>query len=65
MTIPSQNALELPMPERALAALKAAVRKTLVERAREGRKVYVGRNGEVVEISAAELLAELDSSSSD
>jgi hypothetical protein len=56
MTKPSSNVLELPLLERATIALKAAVRKTIEERAREGASVSIMRDGRVVSVPARELL---------
>jgi hypothetical protein len=36
-------------------ALKAAVEKLIIENARLGRPIYIGRNGKVVEVSGEEL----------
>ena len=55
MRKPPPNALELPLVERALMALQAAVEGVMEEHAREGRPVYVWQDGKVVEISADEL----------
>jgi hypothetical protein len=44
--------LDLPLDERALLALKAAVKKAIAERIREGLPVYVWANGKVVDLSA-------------
>jgi len=49
------NALELPMPERGLMALKAAVKKAIEEHAREGVPIYTWRDGRVVEVLPDEL----------
>ncbi len=46
-----QNVLELPLERRALLALKAAVKKAIAERTREGLPVYVWSGGKVVELS--------------
>ena len=46
-----QNVLELPIAERGLTALKAAVEKVIVEHARQGLPIYTWRDGEVVEVS--------------
>ena len=55
MIKPPPNVLELPLEVRAEMALKAAVEKLIVESARLGRPIYIGRNGEVVEVSGEEL----------
>jgi hypothetical protein len=52
-----QNVLELPLEERALLALKAAVKKAIAEHAREGLPVYVWSGGRVVELPAGKLRA--------
>jgi hypothetical protein len=49
------NVLELPMPERGLMALKAAVKKAIEEHAREGLPIYIWRDGRVVEVPPDEL----------
>ena len=45
------NVVNLPLEERAEMALKAAVRKFIVEHARLGLSIYIWRNGEVVEVT--------------
>ena len=50
------NILELPLAQRAEMALKAAVEKVVEEHARDGRPLYIWRDGKVVEVSARELL---------
>lgn len=50
-----QNVLELPMEERALLALKAAVRKVIDEHARTGLPLHIWSGGKVVEMSAKQL----------
>ncbi len=55
MTKPPGNVLELPLEQRAEMALKAAVEKVIVERARRGLPVFVWRDGKVVEMSPEEL----------
>ncbi len=52
------NALELPIAERGLRALKTAVEKVIVEHARKGMPIYVWRDGKVVEIPPDELRAQ-------
>ncbi len=52
---PPQDIMKLPIAVRAEMALKAAVKKAIIEHARQGRPIYVWRNGKVVEISAREL----------
>jgi hypothetical protein len=49
------NVLELPMAERGLMALKAAVEKVIEEHAREGLPLYIWRDGKVVAVPAQEL----------
>lgn len=51
------NVLALPLEQRALLALKAAVKKAIAERAREGLPVYVWSRGKVVELPATTLPA--------
>jgi hypothetical protein len=55
MIIPPPNVLELPLEERALMALKAAVENVIEEHAREGLPMYVWRDGKVVAVPAEEL----------
>jgi hypothetical protein len=55
MIKPPPNVLDLPLEERAEMALKAAVEKLIIENARLGRPIYIGRNGKVVEVSGKEL----------
>jgi hypothetical protein len=55
MIKPPPNVLELPLEVRAEMVLKAAVEKLIVESARLGRPIYIGRNGDVVEVSGEEL----------
>ena len=57
MTKPPTNVLELPLQERALLALKAAVEEVIEEHAREGLPLYTWRNGKVVAVPAEELRA--------
>ncbi len=52
------NVLELPMPERGLMALKAAVKKAIEEHTREGLPIYIWRDGRVVEVPPDELRAQ-------
>ena len=49
------NILELPLAQRSEMALKAAVEKVVEEHMRDGRPLYVWRDGKVVEVSAQEL----------
>ena len=46
-----QHVLELPLEKRALLALKAAVKKAIAQRTREGLPVYVWSGGTVVDLS--------------
>jgi hypothetical protein len=55
MTKPPANVLNLPLEERAEMALKAGVENVILESAREGRPIYVWRDGAVVEVSVEEL----------
>lgn len=55
MTKPPQNVLELPLAERGLMALKAAVEKVIEEHVREGLPLYIWRDGKVVAVPAEEL----------
>ena len=55
MISPPLNVLELPLEERALMALKAAVEKVIEEHAREGLPLYIWRDGKVVAVPAEEL----------
>lgn len=57
MRKPPPNVLELPLEERALLALQAAVEKVIEEHAREGRPIFVWEGGKVVEVPAEELRA--------
>lgn len=58
MISPPVNVLDLPMEERALMALKAAVEKVIEERVREGLPLYIWRDGKVVAVPAEELRAQ-------
>jgi hypothetical protein len=55
MKKPPANVLELPLQERALMALEAAVEKVWEEHARDGLPIYVLRDGKIVEVSPEEL----------
>jgi hypothetical protein len=55
LTKPPANILELPLAQRAEMALKAAVEKVVEEHVRDGRPLYIWRDGQVVEVSAQEL----------
>ena len=45
------NVLTLPMEQRALMALRSAVRKAIAERRKLGLPIYIWSNGRVVDIS--------------
>ena len=55
MTKPPAHILELPLGERAEMALKAAFEKVFEAHIRDGRPLYIWRDGKVVEVSAQEL----------
>jgi hypothetical protein len=55
MRRPPANVLELPLQERALMALEAAVEKVWEEHARDGLPIYVLRDGKIVEVPPEEL----------
>jgi len=55
LTKPPANILELPLGERAEMALKAAFEKVIEAHIRDGRPLYIWRDGKVVEVSAREL----------
>jgi len=55
LTKPPANVLELPLEERALMALVAAVEKVIEEHAREGLPLYIWRGGQAVAVPAEEL----------
>ena len=55
LTKPPANILELPLAERAEMALKAAVQKVVESHVRDGRPLYIWRDGKVIEVSAQEL----------
>lgn len=50
--------LALPLQERAEIAFKEAIRKLIEESARQGRSLYIWRDGKVVAVPAEELLSE-------
>lgn len=52
------DVLALPLSERGLIALRAAVRKAIEDHARAGLPIYVERDGERVKIPADQLIAE-------
>ena len=49
------NILDLPLEERALMALQAAVGKVIEEHIREGLPLYIWRDGKVVAVPPEEL----------
>ena len=51
------NVSDLPLEERALMALQAAVRKVIEEHIREGLPLYIWRDGKVVAVPPEELRA--------
>jgi hypothetical protein len=51
--------VDLPLAERALMALKVAVKKAIRQHAREGLPIYVWGNGKVLEIPSDKLRSEL------
>src|SRR5450631_2011985 len=55
MTMPSASILKLSLEVRAERALKAAVKKAIAERARQGLPSYIWRDGKVVELSPEEV----------
>ena len=55
MINPSPSILDLPLEERALMALKAAVKKVVEEHAREGLPLYIWRDGKVVAVPPEDL----------
>ena len=50
-----KKVLDLPLEERALMALRAAVKKAIADHLREGLPVYVWSNGRVVDLSVREI----------
>ena len=54
-----KNVLDLPLEERALLALRAAVKKAIAEHAREGLPVYVWSKGRVVKLPPKRMRAYL------
>jgi hypothetical protein len=61
MKKPPANVLELPLQERALMALEAAVERVWEEHARDGLPIYVLRDGKIVEVPPEELRIRLSS----
>ena len=55
MISPPINVLDLPLEERALMALQAAVEKVIEEHIREGLPLYIWRDGKVVAVPPEEL----------
>ncbi len=55
MIKPPPNILELPLADRGLLALQAAVEKVIEEHAREGLPLYFWLDGKVVAVPAEEL----------
>jgi hypothetical protein len=55
MITPPSNILDLPLEERALMALEAAVEEVIEDHAREGLPLYIWRDGKVVAVPAEEL----------
>ena len=51
------NLLELPLEQRAIMALRAAVREVIEENARRGLPLYIWSRGKVVAVPAKKLLA--------
>ena len=58
-----RNVLVLPLEERALLALRAAVKEVIAEHAREGLPVYVWSGGRVVRLPPEKLQAYLQPAS--
>ena len=54
LTKPPAKILELPLAQCAEMALKAAVEKVVEEHMRDGRPLYIWRDGKVIEVSAQE-----------
>ena len=54
MIKPSSSVLQLPLEERALMALKAAIESVIEEPAREGLPAHIWRDGKVVAVPAEE-----------
>jgi hypothetical protein len=59
MTKPNTDPVELSLHERADLAMKTAIEKLKLDHARRGLPLYIWQDGKVVEISAAQLRAEL------
>jgi hypothetical protein len=58
MSLPTVNLLDLPLEVRAERALKEAVREAVEQHLRAGLPLYVWRDGQVAEVSPAELRAQ-------
>jgi hypothetical protein len=52
MIKPPPNVLELPLFERAMMAMEAAMEQVIEEHAREGLPLYILRDGKVVAVPA-------------
>jgi hypothetical protein len=59
MTKPNTNPVELSLHDRAALAMKTAIEKLKIDHARRGLPLYIWEDGRVVEVSAAQLKAEL------
>ena len=55
MIKPPPNVLDLPLEDRAMMAMEAAMEKLVEEYAREGLPLYIWRYGKVVAVPAEEL----------
>jgi len=55
MKKPPPNVLQLPLAERGLLAMKAAVERVVEEHIREGLPLYTWRDGKVVAVPPEEL----------
>jgi hypothetical protein len=55
MIKPPPNVLDLPLEDRAMMAMEAAMEKLVEEYAREGLPLYIWRDGKVVAVPAEEL----------
>ena len=53
------NPVELSLHDRAALAMKTAIEKLKLDHARRGLPLYIWQDGEVVEVSAEQLRAEL------
>ena len=54
MTVP-KNVRDLPISERGLMALRAAIKQLIEEHARAGLPIYIWHDGEVVEVPPDKL----------